>query len=119
MKMAFPAFFIVGGLYWAQGHDLQRALGVGLVFPVVLGSVAGLIAARTARQKNRIRTFTTANIRIALFSGLWAACWSVPFVIAIGLQELTFQPYWENLVAPPLAWGVACFVGAALPVGRS
>ena len=118
MKVGFPAFFLIGGLYLALGHELQRALGVGLVFPVVLGSVAGIAVVRAARQRHRVRTLTAANLRMALFAGAWAAAWSVPFVLAIGLQELTFQPYSENAVGP-LAWGAACFIGAALPAVRS
>ena len=118
MKVAFPFFFLIGGLYWALGHEFQRALGVGLVFPVVFGSAAGIVAARTARQRHGVRTFTAANLRMAAFAGAWAAAWSVPFVLAIGLQEQTLQPNWENAVAP-LAWGAACFVGAVLPLGRT
>ena len=118
MKLAFLFSFLIGGLYFALGHELQRALGVALVFPVVLGSVAGVVAVRAARQRHRVRTLTTTNLRMALFAGVWAAAWFVPIPIAIGLQELTFQPYWVNAVGL-LAWGGAFFVGAALPVGRS
>ena len=118
MGLAFLFSFLVGGLYFALGHELQRALGVALVLPVVIGSVAGVVAVRAARQKHRVRTFTAANLRMALFAGAWAAAWFVPMLIAIGLQELTFQPYWGNAVGL-LAWGGAFFVGAALPVERS
>ena len=100
------------------GHELQRALGVALVFPVVLGSVAGVIAVRDARERHRVRTFTAKNLQMALFAALWGAAWTVPFVVAIGLQELTFKPYWGNAIGP-LAWGSVCFIGAALPVWRS
>ena len=118
MKVAFSASFLIGGLYWLLGHELQRALGVALVFPVVLGSVAGVIAVRDARERHRVRTFTATNVRMALFAALWGAAWSVPFVVAIGLQELTFKPYLGNAIGP-LVWGSVCFIGAALPVGRS
>ena len=90
MKVAFTASFLIGGLYLLLGHELQRALGVALVFPVVLGSVAGVIAVRDARERHRVRTFTAKNLQMALFAALWGAAWTVPFVVAIGLQELTF-----------------------------
>ena len=118
MVLAFVAFLVVGGLHWGGGHSLQRALGVGLVFPVVLGSVAGVVEARAVRASRRIRTFSRGNLRASLFAGAWAAAWSIPFVAAIGLQEGTLQPYLDNALAP-LGWGGACCLGAALPVGRS
>ena len=118
MGIAFVASAVIGGLYFAQGHELQRALGVALVFPVVIGSVSGMSAVRAARERHRVRTFTVANLRMGLFAGAWAAIWFAPILIAIGLQELTFQPYWWNAVGL-LAWGAAFFVGAVLPVGRS
>ena len=116
--MAFLFSFLIGGLYFALGHELQQSLGVALVFPVVIGSVAGVDSVRASRKRHRIRTLTAANIRMALFAGYWAAAWFVPILIAIGLQELTFEPYWGNAVGL-LTWGAAFSVGAALPVGRS
>ena len=118
LKIGFPAFFLIGGLRWFAGDDLQQALLVGLVFVVVPTSFAGAMAVRTARQRRRVHTITYENLRASSFALLWGAAWAIPFVLSIGMREVSFQPYLEYLLAP-LLWGGVCFVLAALPVGRS
>ena len=118
MKVAFPAFFLVAGMGLFLDHALVKAVGMGLVVPVVLGGISGAIAVRDARRRHRVRTFTATNLQMSMFAAVWGAAWCIPFVLAIALQNFTLQPYWENAIVPAV-WGAVCFLLGALPVGRA
>ena len=118
LKIGVPAFLLVFGIYWLGHDNPQKGLLVGLVFLIVPSSLAGLIMARHLRSRYRIRTFSNGNLRTSLMAALWGTAWAVPFSIGIGLDEASFSPIHEYVLAP-LVWGGVCFLGAALPVGRS
>jgi hypothetical protein len=118
LKIGVPAFLLMFGIYWLGHSNPQKGLLVGLVFLVLPSSLAGLVTARHLRSRHRIRTFSYGNLRTSLFAGLWGTAWAVPFSIGIGLDEASFSPLHEYILAP-FALGAVCFLAAALPVGRS
>lgn len=118
LKIGVPAFLLMFGIYWFGHSDPQKGLVVGLVFLVVPSSFAGVIAARLLRSRHRIRSLTYGNVHASVFAAIWGAAWAVPFSITIGLDEASFSPLHEYVVAP-LVWGGVCFLMAALPVGRN
>ena len=118
LKIGVPAFLLLFGIFWLGHANPQQGLLTGLVMLVAPSILAGLITVRHLRARRRIFTFSTGNIRASIFAALWGAAWAVPFTVGIALKEASITPLNEYILAP-LVWGVVCFLGAALPVGRS